>query len=264
MKTIIAGSRSITDIKHVFDAAAACGWLISEVVSGGARGVDTLGEEAGKRAGVPIKVFPADWDTYHKRAGFLRNVQMAEYAEALIAIWDGVSKGTEHMIRIAREKGLRVYVHTVKNEDIIGSFTGPMRFLSNFYPVEIVYEGLPYKSTEAAYQAAKSLDPGIRSSFCSALPGEAKRMGRRIILRPDWEEVRVVVMRDLTALKYPIHSELARMLIATYPAQLIEGNTWGDTFWGKCGGIGQNMLGKTLMERRKTLMEVVRVSPMAT
>lgn len=110
MKTIIAGSRTIEDYNTVLDAVKQSGFTITEVVSGTARGVDRLGERYGREQGIPIKRFPADWDTYGKRAGYLRNETMVRFADALIAIWDGISKGTSHTINLAKEKGLKVYI----------------------------------------------------------------------------------------------------------------------------------------------------------
>jgi hypothetical protein len=116
MRVIIAGSRSVTSYAVVEAAIARSGFTISEVVSGTARGVDRLGELWAARNGVPVKKFPADWDTYGKRAGYLRNKEMAEYAEALVAIHDGESRGTQHMIDTARETGLKVSVTTAEVE----------------------------------------------------------------------------------------------------------------------------------------------------
>jgi hypothetical protein len=113
MKIILAGSRSIIDRKHVVKVIIKADWHITEVVSGGAKGVDTLGEDWAKINEIPIKCFPAEWSKYGKSAGYKRNEQMADYAEALIAIWDGKSRGTFHMINIARKKKLRVCVYIV-------------------------------------------------------------------------------------------------------------------------------------------------------
>jgi hypothetical protein len=113
MKTIIAGSREITDINDVLQAIAWAkeeGFTISEVISGTARGVDKLGEEYARRNNLPVIRFPANWDKYGKSAGYRRNATMANFAQALIAVWDGKSRGTMHMIDLARAKGLRVFV----------------------------------------------------------------------------------------------------------------------------------------------------------
>jgi len=116
VRTIIAGSRSITDFHQVRVAIEFSGIKITEVISGCARGVDTLGEQWAITADVPIKRFPADWGKLGKSAGYLRNQQMADYADALIAVHDGVSRGTADMIRRAKKRGLVVYVSTPEPE----------------------------------------------------------------------------------------------------------------------------------------------------
>jgi len=115
LKTIIAGSRGITSLSLIEKAIEESGITITEVVSGTARGVDTLGEEWAQQRGIPVKRFPAKWDTFGRAAGYKRNVDMAEYGEVLIALWDSVSKGTKHMIDIAKAKGLKVYVFKTSN-----------------------------------------------------------------------------------------------------------------------------------------------------
>ena len=110
MKVIIAGSRDIDEIDPIQEAVEDCGFNITEVISGTARGVDKLGEQWAEKNNIPIKQFPAKWDKFGRSAGHKRNAEMAEYAEALIAVWDGVSKGTEGMIKQAEKKGLKVYV----------------------------------------------------------------------------------------------------------------------------------------------------------
>lgn len=113
MKTIIAGSRSICKYSIVKKAIEKSRFEITTVISGGAIGVDTLGEDYGAELSIPIIKMPAEWDKYGRKAGHLRNEQMADIAEALIAIWDGVSRGTMHMINIAKKKGLKVFVYRI-------------------------------------------------------------------------------------------------------------------------------------------------------
>ena len=116
MKTIIAGSRDIEDFQLVLAAVKASKFEITEVVSGRARGVDNLGEGWASLNKIPIKPFPAKWTTdegqFDRGAGHKRNAQMAEYADALIAIWDGSSPGTRNMINEAAKRGLKLYVHS--------------------------------------------------------------------------------------------------------------------------------------------------------
>jgi len=111
MKTIIAGSRNIVDPYMLEYVVNLCDWEITEVVCGMAKGVDTLGQRWAGKKDIPVKKFPANWDKYGKAAGMRRNQEMADYADALIAVWDGESKGTQNMIKIARNKGLMVLVY---------------------------------------------------------------------------------------------------------------------------------------------------------
>lgn len=114
MKVIIAGSRAVDSYPSVALAVAMSGFEITEVVSGTARGVDLLGERWAALNDVPVKRFPADWDRLGKRAGHERNHQMAQYADALVAVWDGQSAGTRGMIWLAERELISVYVHKVK------------------------------------------------------------------------------------------------------------------------------------------------------
>lgn len=113
-KVIIAGGRDYIDYTKL---CKVCDKMLSrnkkeeiEIVSGGARGADKLGETYARQREIPFKRFPAKWDKYGKSAGYKRNEEMAEYADALIAFWDGESKGTEHMINLAEKRGLKTAV----------------------------------------------------------------------------------------------------------------------------------------------------------
>jgi hypothetical protein len=107
MKTIIAGSRTFDSLSTLNEAIAMVPWEITEVVSGTARGADQLGETWAHAKGIPLKRYPADWDTHGKSAGYIRNEVMAKYGDGLVAFWDGKSRGTEHMINLAKKHGLR-------------------------------------------------------------------------------------------------------------------------------------------------------------
>lgn len=142
---------------------------------------------------------------------------------------------------------------------MITSFSGEYRFLSNFWMAPVTYEGITYPSSEHAYQAAKSLNPVIREVFFMLdSPAEAKRMGQQIIMRPDWEDVRINVMRDIVTAKFEQNEDLMDLLMATKGRDLIEGNTWGDRFWGQCPiGNGRNELGKILMGIRDDITRII-------
>jgi ribA/ribD-fused uncharacterized protein len=138
----------------------------------------------------------------------------------------------------------------------IFDFTGPYRFLSNFHPVTVVFEGKQYPSVEHAYQAAKTLDPDERVKFQdpTLTAAGAKKLGRRVALREDWDtDTKLFVMRKLLAEKFAPGTVLGEHLMGTYPAFIAEGNWWGDTFWGICRGDGENWLGQLLMARRQEL-----------
>jgi hypothetical protein len=112
MRIIIAGGRSFKDYNRL---SSVCDYMLQnqtdvEIVSGTAMGADKLGERYAQERGYKIARFPAEWSTYQKAAGFIRNKQMAEYSNALIAFWDGRSKGTEHMIDLAVQYGLKVKI----------------------------------------------------------------------------------------------------------------------------------------------------------
>ena len=135
--------------------------------------------------------------------------------------------------------------------DTIKCFDGEYAFLSNFYECEVEWEGITYPSTEHAFQAAKVINPATRLVIAAAeTPGKAKRMGRQVQLRGDWEQVKDMIMYEIVLAKFQQNRELADKLLDTAPAALEEGNTWNDTYWGVCNGVGRNQLGKTLMTVR--------------
>lgn len=111
MKVIVAGSRTITDPSVVTLACMESGFQFSEIVSGGAAGVDLTGERLALKWGVPVKRFPADWKKWGRRAGPIRNREMAAYADALVLVWDGQSRGSASMLNEARQRGLQIHVH---------------------------------------------------------------------------------------------------------------------------------------------------------
>ncbi len=126
-------------------------------------------------------------------------------------------------------------------------------FLSNFYPATVSIDGLEYLSSEAAFQAYKCKNIEDRQQFTRIAADEAKRLGRRAALRSDWEQVKLDVMRRVVRAKFEQHPNLAQYLLDTGDADLIEGNTWNDVYWGVDlrTGEGENHLGKILMAQRQ-------------
>jgi len=118
VKTIIAGSRTITDWQILAAAINACPWEITEVVSGGAAGVDTLAEEFAIEMGLRCLVIPAEWKTHGKRAGYMRNEVMLTHARHLLAVWDGASRGTRHTVQRAKQQGAEVFLYEVRGIEV--------------------------------------------------------------------------------------------------------------------------------------------------
>lgn len=134
---------------------------------------------------------------------------------------------------------------------MISSFRDEYFFLSNFYPVEIKLDGIVYPNAESAFQAQKTLDVEERRKFSMLKnPVQAKHLGRKVKLRDDWEEVKLDIMTEVVSQRFLQHPHLIEMLLQTGDEELIEGNKWGDRFWGVCKGKGENHLGKILMKIR--------------
>jgi ribA/ribD-fused uncharacterized protein len=139
------------------------------------------------------------------------------------------------------------------NRPAITSFSGEYRWLSNFYRCNVILDDIIYPSVEHAYQAAKTLNLRDRELIRrKPTAGMAKRYGKIVVMRPDWNDVRLAIMEDLVRQKF-LTSSMERLLLSTGDAELIEGNYWGDTFWGVCRGVGENHLGKILMKIREEL-----------
>lgn len=137
----------------------------------------------------------------------------------------------------------------------IDSFQGKHRWLSNFWPAKVTLDGIEFPTVEHAYVAAKTLDVDKRREIAMvSTPGQVKRLGRALDLRADWEDVKIEVMGDLLWQKFHL-AELREKLMNTGEIELIEGNNWGDTFWGVSHGVGENHLGKLLMMVRALLHE---------
>lgn len=141
---------------------------------------------------------------------------------------------------------------------MIDKFEGEHAFLSNFYPTRLAVFGIVYQNSEAAFQAFKTLDiPTRKNVFSKATAKEAKKLGRELKLRTDWDFVKLSDMEYVVECKFYQNPELLQKLIDTGDEELVEGNTWHDNFWGnctceKCKDIpGENHLGKILMDIRK-------------
>ncbi len=142
----------------------------------------------------------------------------------------------------------------------ITAFQGEYRWLSNFwpcslFPIDVRGEMLTPATVEHAYQAAKFTDWSIcKGIILAPTPGVAKRLGQGAAVRSDWEQVKLEAMDTFVAQKFSsLNPDLCARLTVTGDAEIVEGNTWGDRFWGVCGGVGENHFGRIIMARRAEL-----------
>lgn len=144
----------------------------------------------------------------------------------------------------------------------INSFNGGYAYLSNFYNAPVLFDGIRYQNSEAAYQAGK-VEPEKRILFANLSPGQAKKLGCAAVIQDGWDTMKADYMRRVVHAKFTQNPTLASLLLQTGDAELEEGNTWHDNFFGNCycpicqGIKGENTLGKILMEERAWIKEVV-------
>ena len=136
---------------------------------------------------------------------------------------------------------------------MITEFKNNYSFLSNFFPCKVTYNGISYKNNEAAFQAQKCPERALE--FVNLTPTQAKRLGRQVELRPDWEEVKDTIMYEICRCKFIDNPMMKFLLARTEEHLLVESNWWNDTYWGVCRGVGENKLGKILMQIRDEIKE---------
>lgn len=169
-------------------------------------------------------------------------------------------KKTGESIDTGKTMSIRDYIdnpdyakYVLCDDNAIFNFIGDFAFMSNFFKCKVTYNGLTYATNENAYQAQKTLDEDIRKEFTTMEPGNAKKRGRLLDLRPEWEDVKIDIMREIVKAKFDQHPDLAELLLNTGNRLIVEGNVWKDTFWGVSRGKGKNWLGRILMETRNEL-----------
>lgn len=141
---------------------------------------------------------------------------------------------------------------------MINKFRGKYYFLSNFYETDIKYDGINYRNTEAAFQAQKVLSDDEKRKFSNLDARRAKKLGRRVKLRKDWEKVKDNYMYEICLAKFSQNHELAEKLLETGDEELIEGNQWKDTYWGVYNGKGKKQTWKNINENKKRVKRLVR------
>lgn len=148
---------------------------------------------------------------------------------------------------------MNAYVNGEKS--IRGFTTNETRWLSNYWPCLVVYDGLDYKNSESAYQSAKTLNREDRVRFQTMGAGTSKKEGQTVAMREDWDKVKDNIMYEIVKDKFCRNIELAVKLMATEDKYLEETNWWNDIYWGVCRGIGENKLGHILMRVREEIKQ---------
>lgn len=212
----------------------------------------------------------------------IRNQWMVDNADVVLALWDGTPGGTGNCVSYAQRQNKPIMrldpreISAGRDADFVSMqsasaketpkatstsaepitrFRGEYYFLSNMFPERLTVGGITYECAEAAFQAQKVTSDAERMKFSKLNGFDARKLGRQVALRPDWDQVRLDVMREVLRAKFS-NPELARQLVATQ-GTIQENNTWGDTFWGISKGQGQNHLGRMLEELREELKQNV-------
>lgn len=289
-KVLITGSRDWDNIERVLEVLEGIKKRFGDdvvVIHGACRGADTIAGEVAKELFKPKpRSYPADWKKYGRPAGVIRNQQMIdeehvvdEPIDLCVAFHDDIenSTGTKDCAsrakkaaigvlfvtadsisswRPARKDGMtdeKAVESTTTVEEPIERFVAHNAFLSNFYDSTVYVDRKRYATVEHAYQAAKTNDEESKRLIREAkTPAIAKKLGRAVKIRDDWDAIKIEVMTDLVRKKFE-SPFLAAMLLETGTRDIIEVNYWNDRFWGVCKGVGENWLGKILMQVREEI-----------
>ncbi len=258
MRLLICGGREFTDVEYAVPRfmRVHLATPVTTLICGMAAGGDSIGYAWAKELNIPIEEYHADWKTYGRPAGPIRNQRMADEGKPDLVFGLPGHKGTASMLSIARKTGIPVieyrYNFFTKEDPVWG-------FLSNFYPVEIIDDdGCVYHSSEHFYQAAKTLDAARRQAIIEAPQANlAKRLGgaKNLPMRPDWTTYKLDAMRDALRFKFNGQNETTTRLLHSGDDYLVEFAPWGDTFWGVDKNYkGLNWLGRLLMKRRDEIL----------
>lgn len=270
-KLAIIGSRNFNDYKLLCEEMAKLP-KPSVIVSGGARGADSLGKQYADEHGVQTLIFPAVWrpegedGPVDKGAGMKRNTDIIKSADAVLAFWDGDSTGTIDSINksIMFKKFVKVvYVGLPKKKQDtknIYGFQKHYRWLSNMWPVEFEVNGIKFMSSENAYQASKFAGQREKIEKLAKMPAlNTKKFVRDRVNNPwsteDFDNKKLKFMKLFLKKKFE-NPCLRQKLLNTGTVHLEETNDWNDTYWGCCPqGVGENNLGKLLMEIRQEIFD---------
>lgn len=137
--------------------------------------------------------------------------------------------------------------YIIHDETQVKGFFGEYRFLSNFHPAPVLFEGEMYPSSENAYQAAKCVNLSDKVQFLTCNPAQAKKLSKTILVKENWHSTKYDAMAAIVFDKFYRNPDIRQGLIELRQKYLEETNHWGDVYWGVCNGKGENKLGKILM-----------------
>lgn len=259
MKILVCGGRKFNDrefmdlhLTQINKCFTEEGIGFQRIISGAANGVDTIAEEWAKANNIETDIYPiskSDWNTYGKRAGYIRNKKMRDEGKPDYAMAFPGNAGTKMMIDLLKEQSIPYWESKTllfKKESI------KYGFLSNFATgFEFVDDdGLVWQTSEHYYQALKTPIETEKSKIQNAsTPNAAKKLGnsKDMLIYQDWNDKKVDAMLETLLLKFSYGSKAEQLLLETYPDYLVEYAPWGDTFWGVDSNMkGLNMLGKLL------------------
>jgi ribA/ribD-fused uncharacterized protein len=260
MKLLVCGGRDFDDVDYavrLFDRFHKSR-PVDVLISGLARGADTIGVEWAKAMNIPVHGFAADWYRDGNAAGPIRNQKMLDVGKPDVVMALPGGKGTSHMVGIAENAGVECIVYQSR---LFSRARDPeWGWCSNFWPQPQTDQetGLVYKTNEHYYQCEKTTNPEMREwIFTSPDAMTAKQRGNdynKFELRPDWNTYKLEAMRKGLLMKFHPDGELAQKLRDTGDLYLVEYAPWGDSFWGiNKYHAGSNWLGRLLMETRQTL-----------
>jgi predicted NAD-dependent protein-ADP-ribosyltransferase YbiA (DUF1768 family) len=264
MKLAIVGSRSISDIKTIEDNISEFG-EIEMIISGGAKGVDSLAQDYAKKSGTPIKIIYPSWDKNGKGAGFKRDVLIVEECDKALIIYDGDSLGAMHDINLCvqKRKPCKIVVPTIPTSSPkadIDFFEKEFFWLSNTFPSPIKIKDYVFPSAEnACFASAFGSSPEIVKKFEKENPIDSRKLFKELysthreFYLKNFHKLRVQTVKKIILLKFQQHEYLREKLLLTKDFKLNNGNNWGEVFWGVSGGSGENMLGKIIQEVREQL-----------
>ena len=257
MKLLVCGGRDFDDIDFVVDTLCDFHdiYPITQIISGMAKGADSLAAMWAEEMGIEVNEFPADWNRHGNKAGFIRNKQMLDEGnpDAVYAFAGG--KGTNDMVSQSEKRGIDTYV---SHKILFNSGYGDHKFLSNFATGFSFHDedGVYYPTSEHYYQAMKSPIESERSVIqCAVTAKESKKLGSECNTYKDWDTRKLDVMKVAINLKFAYGSDASELLLDTNNDYLVEYCPWNDVFWGvNKSHVGENHLGKMLMDRRLELI----------